>query len=91
MLILRTFIHLKMTSERSKRSDFLSLIFILKLLKKIGKNCIFMSVRALRLLGKQFLSGHFPVPRVWPQVQLYAKIVVSTDLNSKFQKSLFNF
>ena len=30
MLIWRTFIHLKMTSERSKRRDFLSLIFISK-------------------------------------------------------------
>ena len=30
----RAFIHLKMTSERSKRRDFLSLIFISKSIKK---------------------------------------------------------
>ena len=34
MLIQRTFIHLKMTSERSKRRDFLSLIFISKSISK---------------------------------------------------------
>ena len=34
MLIKENFIHLKMTSERSKRNDFLVLVFILKSISK---------------------------------------------------------
>ncbi|CAH3015763.1 unnamed protein product, partial [Porites evermanni] len=56
--LLQTFIHLKMTSERSKRRDFLSVIFTSKSISELQTE---FQNRVLFLFLCQFLYDTFPV------------------------------